>query len=537
MTTTTRTFEKIDDIFKCKLLLEDGTEFTIPLREDGYIYATGLCKAAGKKIYHWNRLKETQSLKTKLDKKLNENADIHIGASVKSLEIYKGGNDKYSQGTWIHPDLGLNLAQWCSTNFAAQVSKWLRELIFTGNVELGKEKSNEEITNAFQKLLKETVEAYEKKLEESNKKVEESNKKAEAAENLAKAYDANHKHMEKKYREIHLNHQAYLRRKELYKLKTGSCVYIIDMKQTYGDEEFRYKIGQTSDITNRVSGFRTSNPFCKVIMVLYTEKNIDLEKMLKIKYEKQLLPNNSEFVTGVSKETLIENLLKFADILSLEYTIESEEELHKFNRHIIHEKDVVEVNEDEITDDGMKRCGGFRHKTEEERLQPLTNFFKHGSHKDGRARLCKECYLVGVYGDNRKKKKVVTIPEYDTTTHKWCNRCESVQEYKNFQLDKSSKDGHYPNCKSCKAEQKRIYLEKKKKEKEKEEQKEEGKEEQKETIPIEVIKEDKERLEEIQSKNPLERYMKTELMQLMRSKGIKVTFKMTKSAMIEKLSS
>lgn len=539
MTTTTRTFEKIDDIFKCKLLLEDGSEFTIPLREDGYIYATGLCKASGKKMYNWLRLKETQKLQKEVDKKLAAQtgaakSDTQIRAS---LEVYKGNTSKYSQGTWIHPDLGLNLAQWCSTNFAAQVSKWLRELIFTGNVELGKEKSNEEITNAFQKLLKETVEAYEKKLEESNKKVEESNKKAEAAENLAKAYDANHKHMEKKYREIHLNHQAYLRRKELYKLKVGSCVYIIDMKQTYGDEEFRYKIGQTSDITNRVSGFRTSNPFCKVIMVLYTEKNIDLEKSMKNKYERYLLPNNSEFVTGVSKEVLIENLLKLADIHEYKYTIESEEELHKFNRHIIHEKDVVEVNEDEITDDGMKRCGGFRHKTEEERLQPLTNFFKHGSHKDGRARLCKECYLVGVYGDNRKKKKVVTIPDYDTTTHKWCNRCESVQEYKNFQRDKSSKDGHYPNCKSCKADQKRIYLEKKKKEKEKEKQKEEQKEEQKETIPIEVIKEDKERLEEIQSKNPLERYMKTELMQLMRSKGIKVTFKMTKSAMIEKLSS
>lgn len=518
---TTRTFEKINDIFNCKLHLEDGTEFTIPLREDGYIYATGLCKVGGKKMYNWLRLKETKKLQKEVEKKLV----AHIGATTSkvAIEKYQSGN-AYSQGTWIHPDLGLNLAQWCSTNFAAQVSKWLKELIFTGSVELEKEKSNEEITNGFQKLLKETVEAYEKKLEESHKKVE-------AAENLAKAYDANHKHMEKKYREIHLNHQAYLRRKELYKLKTGSCVYIIDMKQNYGDEEeCRYKIGQTSDLTNRVSGFRTSNPFCKVIMVLYTEKNIDLEKNMKIKYEKQLLPNNSEFVTGVSKETLIENLLKIADILSLEYTVESEEELHKFNRHIIHEKDVVEIHEEKITD-GMKRCGGFRHKTEEERLQPLTNFFKHGSHHDGRARLCKECYLVGVYGDKRKKKKVVTIPEFDTTTHKWCNRCESVKEYKNFQHDKSCKDGYNSNCRACKAEQRRIYLEKKKKEKKEKEKEEE------ETIPIEVLKEDKERLEEVQSKNPLERYKKTELMQLMKGKGIKVTFKMTKNAMIEKLSS
>ena len=53
---TTRTFEKIEDIFQCKLLLEDGTEFTIPLREDGYIFATALCKAVGKKPNDWLRL-------------------------------------------------------------------------------------------------------------------------------------------------------------------------------------------------------------------------------------------------------------------------------------------------------------------------------------------------------------------------------------------------------------------------------------------------------------------------------------------------
>jgi len=141
---TTQTFEKVNDIFNCKLMLEDGSEFEIPLREDGYIYATGLCKAVNKKMYNWLRLKETKNLQKDVDKKLREKSDTQTRVS---LEVYKGNTSKYSQGTWIHPDLGLNLAQWCSTNFSAQVSKWLRELIFTGKVELGKEKSNEEIEN------------------------------------------------------------------------------------------------------------------------------------------------------------------------------------------------------------------------------------------------------------------------------------------------------------------------------------------------------------------------------------------------------
>jgi hypothetical protein len=520
MTTTTRTFEKINDIFNCKLLLEDGREFTIPLREDGYIYATGLCKVAGKKMYNWLRLKETQKLQKEVDKKLGScigatKSDTQIRAS---LEVHKGNTLKYTQGTWIHPDLGINLAQWCCASFADQVSKWIRELIFTGTVEIGKEKSNDDINAALLQRLK-----------EAEAQVEEQKKRAEEAENLVVAYDRNHKVMETKYRRIHLNHQAYLRRKELYRLKEGPCVYIIDMKKYHDEEEqHRYKIGQTGDITNRVSGFRTSSPFCKVIFVLYTDNNVDLEKTMKIKYEEHLLPNNSEFVTGVSKETMIEHLLQVADIMNLRYTIESDDELRKFNRHLI---TVEEINDDEILPTGLKRCGGFRHKTEEERMRPLTEFFKQKSHKDGVARLCKECYLVGVYGDNRKRRKKVVIPQFDPTTHKWCNRCENVKEYKDFMKDKSTKDGHNANCKACKLEQKKIQRDKKKQLKETEA---EGAEEAK-AEGTDVIEDGIDEEEDIIDRDPLYRFQKAELRRMMKAKGLKVTLKMNKTVMINKL--
>lgn len=523
---TTRTFEKQNDIFKCKLLLEDGSEFTIPLREDGYIYATGLCKVAKKKMYHWIRLKETQNLKNNLDEKLK--ADNHIrmsGNDTKdddvirtSLEIYKGGNDKYSQGTWIHPDLAINLAQWCSVTFALQVGKWMKELIFTGKVEIGEEKSENDIINELRLKLK-----------EAENKVQEAEKKVEASENLVKAYDSNHKDMEQKYRKIYLNHQAYLRRKDLYKLKMGPCVYIIDMKNSYHpEEEPRYKIGQTKDINSRVSDFRTSNPFLKVMYVFYTEKHIDLEKSMKNRYEKNLLPNNSEFITGVSYEKLIDTLLKMADIHEYSYTIESVEELDKFNRHIILESEVEEVNDDAIQPSGMKRCGGFRHKTEEERLQPLENFFKHKLHKDGRARLCKECFLIGVYGDKRKKRKIVTLPEFNTEIHKWCNLCESVKEYKDFYHDKANKDGYNSNCKECKNNMKKTA--KSLSEDEKKQKKEIEMERKREEDKIRQAS-----IEEIKNKNPLQRYEKRELMEMMKAKGLKVTYRMTKDQMIEHL--
>ena len=495
MTTTTQKFEKINDIFNCKLLLEDGTEFTIPLREDGYIYATGLCNAVGKKMYDFLRLKETKNLQKKIIEKKSGITDL--------VEVYKGNKilTAYKHGTWIHPDLGLNLAQWCSPNFSAQVSKWLRELIFTGKVELGKEKSDEEIDAKYQQIIKDLQE------------------KLDQTENLV------NKELSKKFRTIHINHQAYLRHKELYKLKMGSCVYVIDMKKMYDEEEMmRFKIGQTGDITNRVSGFRTTNPFCKVIAVIYTDKNIELEKSIKVKYEKKLLPNNSEFVSGVSKEILLQTILNLADILELNYTIETDEELEKFNRHVLLEKDVEEVAVDaEITPEGTKRCGGLHHETEESRMQPVSNYFKHKGNKDGIARLCKECYLIGVYGDKRKRRKVILIPKHDIATQKWCNLCETVKQHEEFYADKMTKDGLNANCKACKIEQKRKRKEEKKKN---------------ELIPPpekKLSEEEQQKLKEIQSKNPLERFSKNELIQLLKEKGIKFSRKKTKGEMIKVL--
>lgn len=488
-TTTTINFERNNDIFNCKLHLEDGNEFQIPLREDGYIHATEICKIASKRMHNWLRLKET----IELEKKLKQQNPHKVFIDVK-----KGGGGY--QGTWIHPDLAFNLIQWCSTEFSIQVSKWLFELVLTGNVEIGNEKTRKEMDELLHKL-KET----EKNLEETR--------------DLVEAYDQTNKELTKKYRQMHLNHQVYLRHKELYKLKTGPCVYIIDMKKTLNDtDSMRYKIGQTGNITNRVSAFRTSNPFCEVISVIYSAHNIDLERSLKIKYEKQLFPNNSEFVTGMSRETIQEDILQLAKVLNIDYTIETKDELAKFNRHIINESDVEKI-EVVSTPDGFKRCGGQYHKTEESREQPLINFYKQKCNKDGHSRLCKECYSISKYGENRRQRKVVDIPKYDTTSSKWCNVCESVKQHNEFYPDKTKKDGLNSNCISCRTDLKKKY---------KEHKQQKGNDNH-QTQLEEITK-------QIENKNPLERFSKVELIHMIRKKGMTVSMKETKLEMIKMLS-
>jgi hypothetical protein len=110
------------------LQLKDGTDFVVPVREDGYVNATKLCKAGGKQFKHWHRNDQTKELIKAVENVVNIR-------TAKLLDIRRGGNAKL-QGTYIHPDLAIQLAQWLSPSFALQVSRWVRELLYTGTVTL-----------------------------------------------------------------------------------------------------------------------------------------------------------------------------------------------------------------------------------------------------------------------------------------------------------------------------------------------------------------------------------------------------------------
>lgn len=96
----------------------------IPQRQsDGYINATAMCQVAGKKFSDYARLSSTQEFIEALS------ADAGIPAS-ELIQQVKGGNSV--QGSWVHPDVAINLAQWLSPKFAVMVSKWVREWMAGG---------------------------------------------------------------------------------------------------------------------------------------------------------------------------------------------------------------------------------------------------------------------------------------------------------------------------------------------------------------------------------------------------------------------
>lgn len=92
---------------------------------DGYINATALCKACGKEIKHYLSNTSTKAFVSELE------SEVGIPSSV-LIQVVKGGVPQW-QGTWVHPQVAINLAQWASPKFAVLVSKWVLEWM-SGNV-------------------------------------------------------------------------------------------------------------------------------------------------------------------------------------------------------------------------------------------------------------------------------------------------------------------------------------------------------------------------------------------------------------------
>lgn len=84
---------------------------------DGYINATAMCQAAGKRFHDYVRLGTSTDYLAALS--------TETGIPVSTLvQIIKGG-DVQVQGTWVHPHVAIHLAQWCSAEFAVKVSGWV----------------------------------------------------------------------------------------------------------------------------------------------------------------------------------------------------------------------------------------------------------------------------------------------------------------------------------------------------------------------------------------------------------------------------
>ena len=87
---------------------------------DGYVNATAMCKANGKR---WKDYRESDRCQRYLDA-LESVAGISVHALVESRSGGAGGG-----GTWVHPQVAVDLARWISAPFAVWMDGWFLDSV------------------------------------------------------------------------------------------------------------------------------------------------------------------------------------------------------------------------------------------------------------------------------------------------------------------------------------------------------------------------------------------------------------------------
>ena len=351
--------------------LDLGNGFIIENRlEDGYINVTSLCKVGKMQFNDWNRLSKTRTFLQVLSTSTGIPADLLIKMNI-------GGLNE-DRKTWVHPQVAINIAQWISPEFDVKVSAWIYELVLTGKVELGKEKTNEELL----------------KIQQDFKQLSDEHK----------TLITDHKMLQK-------NHNTILKKRNRTEFDCGNVIYIIShpafnlcYNATY------YKFGKTSQrkdetsacFKHRLTNYNTCAPVDYIVhYLLYVEDNDIIEKNLKLKYIKNLDPSNKEWIKDITLENIIDFLRKLCRLLDLTFKeiifdssnkIEDQEEIDQedINQEENEQEEIQqeeneqeEINQEDINQHVQSRiCNKCSKKKE------IDMFKKHGR---GYSLSCLEC--------------------------------------------------------------------------------------------------------------------------------------------------
>jgi ribosomal protein L7/L12 len=102
-----------------------------------YLNATKTAKAFSKSLENWRRSAQTLEYLDALYRTVNL-------TERELIIVRKGGNDKNSQGTWIHKKLIIAFARWLSPDFAVWCDGVIEEILQTGSYSVEKPFSRKE---------------------------------------------------------------------------------------------------------------------------------------------------------------------------------------------------------------------------------------------------------------------------------------------------------------------------------------------------------------------------------------------------------
>jgi hypothetical protein len=102
-------------------------------RADGFVNATAMCKANGKRWNNYARAGRTVEYICALARQVGAETPCAAAVARNSatgiqglIQVVQGGSPAL-QGTWIHPRLAVDLARWISPSFAVWMDGWFLE--------------------------------------------------------------------------------------------------------------------------------------------------------------------------------------------------------------------------------------------------------------------------------------------------------------------------------------------------------------------------------------------------------------------------
>jgi hypothetical protein len=332
-----------ENIIKMSLIIDNGEELMIPVRYDGYINLTKLFKAYGKLFNDWNRLIDTKALVKALEGSRGYPLDPNTRLPLPSIIKIKTGPN-IERGTWAHRKLAINAARWCSVSAELQIINWVDELLLTGKVELGNEKSSEELDKIWKDKYQQILLQNNQLQIESGQKDEKIQEQITTIKKLKQAKNR----LEKTHKYIKFDpkknkgHAWYLF--SYGRICSDNCrtkglrkhgIHGYDKKDDKKDdkEEKKDKVSYEKSLDSRLETHRTTFPLFVLEAVIFTKDANKLEELLERKLGKNLNPSTHE-VFELDYDKIIETAIICLNFMESEYTIVPKEEIEQYNEDI-----------------------------------------------------------------------------------------------------------------------------------------------------------------------------------------------------------
>jgi hypothetical protein len=118
---------------KNDLMIKRFEDVNVFFMEDGWFNASSVAKKFGKFPADWMRQESTKEYIQELLLELSNTGNPIIEHQLIDIVQVKRGRPENGGGTWLHPELSVEFARWCSPKFARWCDKQIKDILVSNS--------------------------------------------------------------------------------------------------------------------------------------------------------------------------------------------------------------------------------------------------------------------------------------------------------------------------------------------------------------------------------------------------------------------